>query len=425
MKVRFLPKNLEYTFETGKSLLKMAAEAGIDIDGNCAGNGTCGKCKVRVVSGNDERLSKEEKSILTHTEIREGYRLACKFHPANDVVIALSLAEGVAKRKTKLAVMPDGFKVVNNLRKESIHVEASTIQDQTADSEKIKKLCGLDGGTAIDMELIRIIPDILAESRDITVTVCGNEVIDVEPYDTSAYCYGMAIDIGTTTVVSHFWNMLTGELIGVKAVTNPQGAYGADVISRITYAGESLEHLDNIHGKMIDCINGMISEFSETYRIKSEHIYCISVVGNTTMSHLFLHVNPRQLALAPFAPVFVKSVTDLATKLGIQINRNGRFYLLPNIAGHVGSDITAGLIATDIMSKGGIHLMIDVGTNGEIVLSGKELAMTCSTAAGPAFEGASIFKGMRAAEGAIEKIRIDDDVHIQVIGNTNLPFPKG
>jgi len=418
MKVRFLPKDLEYVFTAGDSVLKMGAKAGIDIDGNCAGNGTCGKCKVRIVSGNDEILSAEEKLRLTEAEIKDGYRLACKFHPANDVVIGLPMTEGTIRRKTKLAVMPEHFTVKNQFRKKYVCIEASTIENQISDLDKIKKLCNMDGKIIIRPELIRHIPDILAENRDVTVTFYENEIVDIEPNDTTAYCYGLAVDIGTTTVVAHLWNLLTGDLIGVNAVTNPQGAYGADVISRIAYAKESVEQLNHLHRKMIDCINGMIADFAETHHIKPEHIYCISVVGNTTMSHLFLGINPKQLAVSPFSPVFVNSIIDSASKLGIQINQYGKFYLLPNIAGHVGSDITAGVMSTGIMKKEGIHLLIDVGTNGEIVLSGKGTAMTCSTAAGPAFEGASIFKGMRAAEGAIEKIRIDDDVHMQVIGNT-------
>lgn len=358
MKIRFLPEGLECTLEEGKSILKLASEAGVAIDGNCAGNGTCGKCKVRVVSGNDHQLSKEEKTILTDGEIRQGYRLACKFYPGNDVAVEVPLAEGAIKRKTKLAVMPENFKVQSDLREE-----------YGAESE-----------------------------------TCG------------AACYGLAVDIGTTTVVGHLWNLDSGELTGVNAVTNPQGAYGADVISRIMYAGESRENLDEIHQKIIQCVNEMIAAFSELYHIKKEDICRVTVAGNTTMSHLFMGIDPKQLALAPFTPVFVESVSDLASRLGIGINPNGSFYLMPNIAGHVGSDITAGIIATDLLHRDGVHLLIDVGTNGEIVLTGRGMAMTCSTAAGPAFEGASIFQGMRAAEGAIEKIQIGDDVRIQVIG---------
>jgi len=422
MKICFLPNGSEYTMEPGKSILMLADEAGIDIDGNCAGNGTCGKCKVRVISGNDERLSKEEKSILTSSEIIDGYRLACKFLPLNDVIVEVPLAEGAAKRKTKLVVMPDGFIVKDKFKKEYIHIETSTINSQTAELEKIKKACGLKGGATISSSLIKKIPELLAEGRNLTVTVREDEIIDIEFGDTSKECYGLAIDMGTTTVVGHLWNLITGELIGVRAVTNPQGLYGADVISRITYANENIENLNNIHEKIIGCINGIAAKFSEEYDVKLNYIYDITVVGNTTMSHLFLGVNPRQLAGSPFTPVFVKGVKELALGLKINVNQNAKYYLLPNIAGHVGSDITAGVISTDILHEEGIHLMIDVGTNGEIVLTGKGTAMTCSTAAGPAFEGSSVFKGMRAAEGAIERIQMDEDVHIKVIGNA---APKG
>jgi uncharacterized 2Fe-2S/4Fe-4S cluster protein (DUF4445 family) len=418
MKIRFLPKGLEYTFETGKSVLKLAAEAGAAIDGNCAGNGTCGKCKVKVISGNDEKISREEKLLLSAGEIRAGYRLACKFRPINDVIVEVPLEEDAVKRKTKLMAMPDSLIIQNGYKKQFVRIEESTIQNQASDLEKIKKNCGLDERGTICSELIKKIPDLLSEKREITVTARQNEIIDIEAGDATTECYGLALDIGTTTVVGHLWNLITGELIGVNAVTNPQGVFGADVISRITYANESKENLENIHQKIIACINGIASEFSETYHVKLEHIYEITFVGNTTMSHLLLGVNPRQLAVAPFAPVFVKSVAGLASELGIRINKNAKYYLMPIIAGHVGSDITAGILSTGIMHGDGIHLMLDVGTNGEIVLTGRGSAITCSTAAGPAFEGASIFKGMRAAEGAIEKIKIEDDVRIQVIGST-------
>lgn len=417
MKIRFLPNETEYLFETGKTILELADEIGISIDGSCAGNGSCGKCKARVVSGNDEKLSDEEKSMLTDDEIRDGYRLACKFKPLNDITVKIPRLEGTVKRKTALAKMPEGFTANSRFRKEYIHIEESSIQDQAADLEKIKKSCNLDRQAAIGFEAIRKIPELLAEKRELTVTICENKIIDIEPGDTSVHCYGLALDIGTTTVVGHLCSLITGELIGVSAVTNPQGLYGADVISRITYAGGSRENLHNLQQKIIDCINSIISGFSKTYCVNREHIYHITVVGNTTMSHLFLGVNPGQLAAAPYTPVFVNGVKGSALKLGFAVNRNARFCLLPNIAGHVGSDITAGVMAAGILHKGSIHLMLDIGTNGEIVLIGKGRAMACSTAAGPAFEGASIFKGMRAAEGAIEKVRIDGDVHIKVIGN--------
>ena len=312
MKIHFLPEGLDYSFETGKSILQLASEAGIAIDGNCAGKGTCGKCKIKVITGNDRELSKEEITILTNNEIRDGYRLACKFKPMNDVAVEVPLADDVTNRKTKLAIMPNGFIVGNRFRKEHKSIEASTIKDQMADLEKIKKICGLERSASINIELMKKIPDLLAEKREMTVTIRDDKIIDLESGDTGNACYGLALDIGTTTVVGHLWDLITGDLIGVRAVTNPQGSYGADVISRITYANESKENLADIHQKIIECINGIASWFSETYQIRPNQIYDITVVGNTTMSHLFLGINPRQLAISPFAPVFVKNVTGVS-----------------------------------------------------------------------------------------------------------------
>ena len=228
----------------------------------------------------------------------------------------------------------------------------------------------------------------------------------------------MAVDIGTTTVVIMLWNVVSGEMIDIFAATNPQGAYGADVISRITYVMEQEENLDTIQKTIIDCINKAVSAFAEREGIKTSNIYQMTVVGNTTMSHIFLGVNPAQLALAPFTPVFTAAVDTAAKDLKLTICPEAQVHVSANIAGHVGSDITAGIITTDLMECDKGHLFIDIGTNGEIVLTGNGRAVACSTAAGPAFEGSSIKQGMRAARGAIERVDIlDSGVEIATIGD--------
>ena len=229
---------------------------------------------------------------------------------------------------------------------------------------------------------------------------------------------GVSVDIGTTTVVVMLWDLETGEMLDIDAFTNPQGTWGADVISRIQYTMENDKGLEVLNKSVIKDINKAVEGFIEGSAYEIDAIRKYVVVGNTTMSHLFLGIDPRSLAVSPFKPQFEGPVTRTAAELGLKGAESAEVKLVPNIAGHVGSDITAGLIATDILDKDKGHLFIDIGTNGEIVASGNGKIATCSTAAGPAFEGSSIAQGMRAAEGAIERVDLSDDgISVKVIGD--------
>lgn len=231
--------------------------------------------------------------------------------------------------------------------------------------------------------------------------------------------YGAAFDIGSTTVVGMLWDLNESRLVDMIAKTNPQSRYGADVISRITYSSESPENLKQMQRIILNCFNEMLDALGEQYQIEKHRIGKAVVVGNTTMSHLFLGCNPASLARAPFEPAFTGPVTRTAADLGLNMDPDADIFVLPNIAGHVGSDIVGVMIASGIREKPGITLAIDIGTNGEIILGGRGRMLTCSTAAGPAFEGARIYQGMRAADGAIEKVEITDgEVKLKVIGNT-------
>ena len=346
MKITFLPKNIICDFALGMTVLEAATACGVDIDGNCSGAGTCGKCKVKVLSENSDKPDEVEKRNLTETEKKGGFRLACRYKPSCDLVVEVSMADGAANRKTKMIDLPDWF---------------------------INKEHGGKG-------------------------------------------YGIAFDIGTTTVAAMLWNLENTELMDIKAVTNPQSVFGTDVISRITYAGDNPTNLEAIHKKIVDCLNALLEEFAAKHSLGKEDISGITVVGNTTMSHLFAGVDPAPLAAAPFTPAFLASKRGFARDFGVMAGKDTWLYLLPNIAGHVGSDITAGILATNIMNEKKNNLFVDIGTNGEIVLSAKGRTLTCSTAAGPAFEGAAIYQGMRAASGAIERVTIQkDDVDVVVI----------
>ncbi|MDO4545028.1 MAG: ASKHA domain-containing protein [Bacillota bacterium] len=220
--------------------------------------------------------------------------------------------------------------------------------------------------------------------------------------------YGLSFDIGTTTIVGMLWDLSSGLQMGIHAETNPQNEFGADVISRITYCGSEGENTEVLRQKTIKCLNGMIGKLCETAGIGKDDIGKATVCGNTTMSHILAGYSPRSLALAPFTPAYTGVLTFSAQEMALEIAREGQITLLPNIAGHVGGDITAGILASRFLDRKRLTILIDIGTNGEIALTDGTDRYACSTAAGPAFEGSAILHGMRASAGAIEKVLMED-----------------
>lgn len=235
--------------------------------------------------------------------------------------------------------------------------------------------------------------------------------------DTCRPGFGTAFDIGTTTVVGMMWDLEKGEQIATAAKTNPQNEFGMDVISRITFCGSDGEKLELLRSRITGCLNEILDELCEKSGTDKHDVNEVTVCGNTTMSHLFAGYPPMTLALAPFHPAYTGTLHMSAEDSRLDINENGKVTVLPNIAGHVGGDITAGIVASRVLDRHELTVFIDIGTNGEIVLTNGKDSYACSTAAGPAFEGSAIKHGMRAAEGAIEKISIKDgDVDFLTIG---------
>lgn len=420
MNITFLPQSISLQFEQGKTVLDLAKEAGVPIDGNCGGKGICGKCVIKLLVGSGKMPDEKEIAKLTPMELRNGYRLACRFKPFSDTVVSVTSIDGIIKRKTGMLTLPAGFKPDGRFSR--IYIESSFFDadDAAAVMSKVKAACGLND-IKICKRLMRRLAVLLKKGDGITVTRRGNEIIGIESGNVNSGCYGIAFDIGTTAVSAYLWDLSTAKLIGADGAANPQSLHGADVIQRIAFAGEGKDSLRLLHKGIIDCLNDIALNLIDGLDIKLNNILEYVIVGNTTMSHLFLGTDPSGLAFFPFLPAFAGSVLDSAASIGLVGNECARFYLMPNIAGHVGSDIAAGVLATDIIKKAeqrydNVHLLIDVGTNGEIVLAGKGQVLACSTAAGPAFEGASIYQGVRVSDGAIEKVSINGDVGVEIIG---------
>lgn len=415
MRITFLPKNIIWDAEEGQTILKAAADAGVEIDGNCGGRGTCGKCRVRV-SGNTGEEACDPHGILSGRDIRQGFRLACVQPVCEGMIVEVADVKGAAARKSKLVRLPDDFRPNAGVTKTCLTIEKTTLGVSESGAHLIRKQ--LEEPASFTIRALRKVPQAVAVSDQVTVTLADGRIIDVEPGDTTDANYGIAIDIGTTTLVVMLWDLNRAEMIDVEAVTNPQGAYGADVISRINCVIENRVNLHRLNEVLIGAIEKAVDAFCET-GIRRENIYKYTVVGNTTMSHLFAEVDPSTLAVSPFAPVFTDGAEGSAAEFKLPGNPDARVILVPNIAGHVGADITAGIVTTDLMKADRGQVFIDIGTNGEIVACGNGKVCTCSTAAGPAFEGASIQYGMRAADGAIERVDLDEEgVHIGVIGDS-------
>ena len=371
-KVVFFPSGKEALAREGEKLLSVAAKADVGIFASCAGLGICRKCRVILLEGEGGQLSDAEKKYLTKEEVLQGCRLACQLKVHSDLTVFVPEKEKHSDRKKQINVLPQAM--LEKLRLEAEQMPLPEIRD-------------------------------MAEETEINCEKVGQK-------------YGISVDIGTTTVVTMLWNLNTMSLLDTEAASNPQGAVGPDVISRIQYAMEEKHNTDKLHGMIIDCINRMITVMCQRNHIKKQSVCRMTVAGNTVMSHLFLGINPAGFACAPFTPGFRGEKRLAASDLRLNIYPKGTVWVLPNIDAHVGSDMTCVMLFADVISSKDNLLIIDIGTNGEILVASDGQMKVCSTAAGPAFEGAAISHGMRAANGAIEKVRIEDDVELTVIGKT-------
>lgn len=399
-------------FEPGKTLLDILLDADVAIDNSCNGKGTCGKCKVKDVSGSLGTVSDTEARLLSAKELEEGIRLACLVNPESDVEVEVVHKERKHEVLTT-GIMPE-FDFAPSTEKRTVVVRRPTLDDQTPFEDQI---CAQLGVSEIDA-------DVLADARlvpgDYTAIIHEGKVVGIEPGDTTGVLYGVAIDIGTTTVVCELVDMTTGTALADASQVNAQKIFGLDVLTRITY---EFEHPDNgvanLQKAMVKSINGMIAEACTDAGIDASSIYEISVGANCTMMHMLLGVDARCIGKAPYAPAFARAKDIPAAAIGIEAAPGARLYCLPQVSAYIGADIVAGAYVCELQNEPGNVLFIDIGTNGEIVLASKGKLLSCSCAAGPALEGMNISAGMRAAEGAIEEVTITPEGNeFAIIGNT-------
>ncbi|MGQ9630983.1 MAG: ASKHA domain-containing protein [bacterium] len=416
LRVVFEPEDKVAHVDWGTTILDAASSVGVQIDGPCGGRGICGKCRVKASDGLSDPTTAEKHHLLKG-EMQEGFRLACQARIIQDTTVEIPwvtklLGQSILDRGVGRHVELDP-----DVKKLPLKLPQPTLEDQRDDLRRVQEIVAGDGELHISLEVLKKLPKLLRENDfRITVVLADGELVDVEGGDTSGRGYGISFDIGTTTVVGYLVDLITGEQVGVSSLMNPQVIYGDDVISRITYVSEREDGLRRLHEKIIGGLNEIIDTVADKVSVDPHNIYEAVVVGNTCMHHLFLGLDPRNIAPTPFIPVASRGLCTKARDLGLRINPNARVHTLPNIAGYVGADIVGDILATNLWRSNDIKLLVDIGTNGEIVMGSRRRLISCSTAAGPAFEGARISQGMRAAAGAIDKVAIGEEVEYTTIG---------
>lgn len=394
------------TDQTQHSLLDLFNQEGILIYSPCGGQGTCGKCKVRI-SGNANDITDEEKNFLSDEEIHKGIRLACKTYVSGEVEVYL-LEDNIKNDAKKRIETNKQYRVNSPLTKKITKLDMPTLENSYAMVDCIKNRLGK---IKIDISLLKALSQKIAYSKEATFTLYDDELIDVEYKDTCNQKYGVAIDIGTTTVACYLVDLNKGIQMDVSSIQNPQAAYGADVISRINYTIEYEDGLKILSGKIQKAIDELIYTVAFQANVDTRYIYECVLVGNTTMYHLFWGIHPKSLSQLPFNAVTNEMIIKDAELVGLRnMNPRGKILFLPSIGGFVGSDTVGAMIGADMVHQPDNLLLIDLGTNGEIVLATQNGRYACSTAAGPAFEGAKIKYGMQAFRGAINAVKIEEDL---------------
>ena len=446
-KLFFLPDSKDVYVKAGTTIMEAAEKAAVFINTLCGGNGACGKCRVQIMDGKI-RADKNSISLLSKEEIEEGYVLACQTKVDNDMEVVIPpesrleeeqilteqpVVDYSQPEKVSVTKVPtDPMTLFEPLvQKIFLELQEPTQKDNIGDIERImrelrKKTDFQDFETSL-----RCLQGLAAKLRDnnwkVTVTLAKHgdlwRILDIEPGDTSDQNYGLAIDVGTTTVVAQLVHLKSGRVIGIAGSHNLQAHYGEDVISRMIFACSRDGGLNSLHEAIIKNINTLIKKLTDEKGIDAEQITAIVAAGNTTMSHLLLSLIPCSIRLDPYVPTANIFPQVRAGEVNIDINPEGILETIADVASYVGGDIVAGILACGIADRPETKILIDVGTNGEIVIGNNEWMVCCSASAGPAFEGGGIKHGMRAARGAIERFKIDDGkVTYQTIGKAK---PRG
>ena len=413
--INFTPSNQEFRVPPGVSVFDAASWNGLAIDSTCGGHGTCKKCKIQVLEG-EVPVSRLDIRAFTPEQLKDGWRLACVARANSNLKVDVP----PLATRPKAATVGVGRQVIlrPGVKKRYVELTEPTLHDQRTDIDRLRDATG-DLSFEADLSVFRSLPTILRKSGfKVTAVVVDEKLIAVEPGDTTEQNYAIGIDLGTTTVVATLLDLVTGPPMAVKSMLNKQQPFGADVISRISAAMMDPQAGPLMQKAALDTFNELISEVCTEAKISSDQVYALSIAGNATMVQLLLGVDPEPVGVAPFITASQKWPTMSASEIGIEVLGTARCYIFPSFGAYVGGDIVAGVLATGMDRDKRTRLLIDVGTNCEIVLTNGETILSTAAPAGPAFEAASIACGMRAADGAIEVVQVKDgELVLGVIGD--------
>jgi uncharacterized 2Fe-2S/4Fe-4S cluster protein (DUF4445 family) len=406
----------------------------VDLTSACGGDGLCGKCRVIVRQGN---VAAQPTSLLSREEIRCGYVLACQTKVVGDVELEVPPESRVQTAQILIDLDAQRFRALHPVagavevrpgpltRKFYLELPPPSLDDSLSDQSRLFREIRRRHPAPImqlGLKVLRSLPQLLRQANwKVTVTVGWRggtlEILQVEPGDVSGRNLGIAVDVGTSTVVVHLVDVDTTERLDAEAVYNSQRAWGDEVTRRIIHA-RTPRGLDELQKAVVGDINGMITALVERNNVAPSDITAVICAGNTTMTHLLLGLDPTSIRKAPYVSVSADTPPIRAIEVGIQINPRGLLYAVPSIGGWVGGDVTAGLLAVGLRRSDKVQMLIDIGTNGEIAVGNREWTMACSASAGPAFEGSGAKHGMKAIQGAIERVSISPEgaVHYRTVG---------
>jgi len=417
--IEFEPVGRRGPCPAGRSLLECARSLGVDLASICGGMGTCGRCMVQVVTGAVTEPTTGEREVFAPRELEEGYRLACRAVPLSDCRVCVPPESLTSLQRTQVAGLELAVPPDPPVRARRVQLAPLSLADPRADAERL--LEALDRETAdlrhaIDFEVLRnLSPRLRSENWEVQAWVRDGEVVAVGPR--SGRSLGLAVDLGTTKIAGYLLDMESGQTLAAEGVMNPQVAYGEDVIARIGQATRTPAEAVRLQESAVEALNRLAAGLCAQVDAGPEAIVEAVVVGNTAMHHLFLRLPVAQLARAPYVPAVRAALDVKARDLGLHIAPGAYVHLLPNVAGFVGADHVAMLLATGAWQAEGVVLALDIGTNTEICLASHGEMVSVSCASGPAFEGAHVQHGMRAAAGAIEHVRLVRGwLEVQTIG---------
>ncbi len=436
--VTFHPDDESVEVERGVTLLAAAKAAGVDLASICGGDGICGRCRVIVRNGN---IDAAPTTLLSRDEVQKGYVLACQTKVSGDVTVEVPSETRTEEEQILIDIDSQRFRALYQEEKVSfkheplaqklyLELPPPTLHDNLADHQRLYREIRRHHEAPIMQTGLKVLQTHPKLFRDndwkITATLGlrggTTEVLQVEGGDTSERNYGIAVDIGTSAVVVHLIDLNSGKTIDAEAMYNSQRAYGEEVTRRIIYAERG--GLDQLQKTVVNDINNLIAAVVARNQIMQQDCLAVLCAGNTTMMHLALGLDPSFIRRDPYVSCSTAPPPVRAAEVGVQINPRGLFYCLPAIGGWVGGDVTAGVLASGLYESDEVVMLIDVGTNGEIVIGNRDWMISCSASAGPAFEGSGVKCGMKASRGAIERVQIsrEGNVIYKTIGNIK---PRG